>query len=82
MFLRTNQGLYRLDSQTSQKLSIDTTRTIRSLAVSDNNLYVATGPDLSVFATPGGDEAFTEQLMRYLNANESSWEIGVGNRCI
>ena len=46
VFAGTARGLYRLDSGTWQKLPVETSRAIYSLAVSDNNLYVGTGPHL------------------------------------
>ena len=47
VFVGTNRGLYRLHSETSEKLPLDTTKAIHSLSVSGNNLYVGTGADLS-----------------------------------
>ena len=75
VFVRTDQGFYRLHSETWEKLSIDTTKTIRSLAVSGNDIYIGTGLDLSILATPGGEEAFQEQLMHHVTSNTNSWEI-------
>ena len=49
VFAGTARGLYRLDSGTWQKLPVETSRAIYSLAVSGNNLYVGTGPDLLGF---------------------------------
>ncbi|MCY3742791.1 MAG: sigma-70 family RNA polymerase sigma factor [Candidatus Poribacteria bacterium] len=46
VFAGTARGLYRLGSGTWQKLPVETSRAIYSLAVSDNNLYVGTGPHL------------------------------------
>ncbi|MCY3742065.1 MAG: hypothetical protein OXH00_13705, partial [Candidatus Poribacteria bacterium] len=53
VFAGTARGLYRLDSGTWQKLPVETSRAIYSLAVSENNLYIGTGPDLLGF-TPIG----------------------------
>ena len=48
VFVGTNQGLYRINPRRSlEKLPLNTTKAIHSLAVSENNLYVGTGPDLS-----------------------------------
>ena len=49
VFAGTARGLYRLDSGTWKKLPVETSRAIYSLAVSGNNLYVGTGPDLLGF---------------------------------
>ena len=49
VFAGTARGLYRLDSGTWKKLLVETSRAIYSLAVSENNLYVGTGPDLLGF---------------------------------
>ena len=47
VFAGTNQGLYRLDSGAWKQLSVGTSKTVYSLAVSKNNLYVGVGPDVS-----------------------------------
>ena len=49
VFTGTARGLYRLDSGTWKKLPVETSRAIYSLAVSENNLYIGTGPDLLGF---------------------------------
>ena len=49
VFTGTARGLYRLDSSTWQKLPVETSRAIYSVAVSENNLYVGTGPNLLGF---------------------------------
>ena len=49
VFAGTGRGLYRLDSGTWKKLPVETSRAIYSLAVSENNLYIGTGPDLLGF---------------------------------
>ena len=46
VFVGTARGLYRLDSSTWKQLPVETSRAIYSLAVSENNLYVGTGPHL------------------------------------
>ena len=72
-FFGTTKGLYRISTGTWEKLPVDTTKAIHSLAVSENNLYVGTGPDLSQLVTPEGTGAFIGQVMSSDNA--SSWEI-------
>ena len=46
VFAGTARGLYRLNSRTWQKLPVDPSRAIYSLAVFEKNLYVGTGPHL------------------------------------
>ena len=77
VFVGTNQGLYRLRSETSEKLTIDTTKAIRSLSTSGKNLYVGTGSDLSQLKTEEGRKAYFEKLMEELrsNTNVRQWEI-------
>lgn len=49
IFMGTGRGLYRLDSGMWKKLTVETSRAVYSLTVSENNLYVGTGPDLLGF---------------------------------
>ena len=49
VFAGTARGLYRLDSGTWQKLPVETSRAIYAMAVSENNLYIGTGPNLLGF---------------------------------
>ena len=49
VFAGTARGLYRLNSGTWKKLPVETSRAIYAIAVSENNLYVGTGPDLLGF---------------------------------
>ena len=46
VFVGTNRGLYRLNSDIWKKLPVGASQTVYSLAVFNNNIYVATGPDL------------------------------------
>ena len=55
VFTGTGRGLYRLNSDVWKKLPVETSRAVYSLAVSGNNLYVGTGPDLLGF-TPRATE--------------------------
>jgi RNA polymerase sigma factor (sigma-70 family) len=52
VFAGTENGLYRLDADIWNKLPVDTSRAVCSLAASENNLYVGTGPDLLVKLPP------------------------------
>ena len=73
VFAGMNHGLYRLRSGMWKKLPVDTTKAIHSLAVSENNLYVGTGPDLSQLKTSESMEAYVGQVMS--SDNPSLWEI-------
>ncbi len=46
VFIGTNHGLYRLDSDIWKKLPVGASQSVYSLAVFNNNIYLATGPDL------------------------------------
>ena len=71
VFIGTNRGLYRLYSDILEKLPVDTTKAILSLAVSERNLYVGTGPD---FSDPTkGKTTYMAQLAS--DANSNAWEI-------
>ena len=73
VFVGMNHGLYRSRAEMWEKLPVDTTKAIHSLAVYENNLYVGTGPDLSQLNTPEGVGAYIGQVMS--SDNPSSWEI-------
>ena len=73
VFIGTTQGLYRLHAGTWEKLPVDTTNAIHSLAVSGNNLYVGTGPDLYQLRTAEGRAAYMGQLMS--GNNSQAWEL-------
>ncbi len=45
VFVGTNEGLYRLNSDVWKQLPVDASNAVHALAVMKNNLYVATGPD-------------------------------------
>ncbi len=45
VFIGTNRGLYRLNIGVWNRLSADPLKTVHSMAVFENNLYVVTGPD-------------------------------------
>ena len=56
VFAGTARGLYRLDAGTWQKLPVETSRAVYTLAVSENNLYIGTGPDLLGFTPIEGKQ--------------------------
>ena len=66
VFIGTNRGLYRLYSDRWEKLPMETTKAVQSLAVSERDLYVGTGPD---FSDP-------EEKTTYMSGdNSNAWEI-------
>ena len=73
VFVGTTQGLYRVYAGTWEKLPIETTKAIHSLAVSENNLYVGTGPDLFQFNNPEGRASYLGQIMTA--DNSALWEV-------
>ncbi len=73
VFVGTNRGLYRLDSSDWEKLPVDTTKAIHSLAVSEKNIYVGTGPDFTQLTTPEGRAAHLATTMA--DDGSISWEI-------
>ena len=74
VFIGTNKGLYRLHSETWVKLPV-TTKSIHSLSVSGNSLYVGTGRDLSQLETAEGQQAHLEELMNSINSDVRRWEV-------
>ena len=74
VFVGTNKGLYRLHSETSEKLSIDTAKAILSLSASGNNLYVGTGSSASQMKSllENSMEDLTEEIM---NNADPRWEV-------
>lgn len=73
VFVGATQGLYRIRSGRWEKLSVNTTKAIHSLAVAKNSVYVGTGPSSSQLDEPEKVKKYTEQLMR--KDNSSSWEL-------
>ena len=73
VFIGTNQGLYRINPRHNsamdmwEKLPLTTTKAIHSLAVSESNLYVGTGPDLGAFKK--------DEIREEMSAGQSVWEI-------
>ena len=78
VFVGTNQGLYRIKPKHGlEKLPLNTTNAIHSLAVSENNLYVGTGPDLFQSKNAEDKATFERQLTEKLNDDNNSglWEL-------
>ncbi len=72
VFVGTNRGLYRLDSDIWKKLPVGASQTVYSLAVFNNNLYVATGPDL-----PHHDSDIWKKLP--VDASQTVYSLAVFN---
>ena len=78
VFVGTNQGLYRIKPRHGlEKLPLNTTNAIHSLAVSENNLYVGTGPDLFQPETVEDGAAFSRQLTEQFKDDNfpGLWEL-------
>ena len=69
VFAGTDSGLYRLDSDVWERSLEDVSETIYSLAVSEGNLYVGTGPDFRTLPQIGLKP--TEVMQRMYNHNSS-----------
>ena len=73
VFAGTNQGLYRINPRHNsttdiwEKLPLTTTKVIHSLATTENNLYVGTGPDLG--------SAKREERREQITAGQPMWEV-------
>ena len=75
VFVGTNQGLYRLRSETWEKVAVGTTKSIHSLAVSGDDLYIGTGPDFYEFNEEIDPVAMGQMLGEMLINNKGAWEI-------
>lgn len=73
IFVGTDRGVYRLNSDTWEQLSVGTFRTISSMAVTEGTIYVVATPNDPEFTK---DELKTK-LIREIMRNEKSnkWEI-------
>ena len=71
VFAGTESGLYRLDSGIWNKLGVDPSRAVYSLAASGNNLYVGTGSDLLMKLTPTALNQETRN--RWNNGTHARW---------
>ena len=75
VFVGTNRGLYRLSSGVWEKLSVETTKSVQSLAVSGNNLYIGTGLDLYEFNEEIDPVAIGQMLGQMFINNKGAYEI-------
>ncbi len=73
ILIGTDRGIYRLNSDEWEQLSVGTFRSVNSITVSDNTLYVSTSPnDADLTATE-----MKTKLIREIMRNEKSnrWEV-------
>ena len=63
MFAGTDKGLYRLDAGVWERLLADVSGSIYSLVVSEDNLYVGTGPDFLALQQMGSKPTEVMQTM-------------------
>lgn len=73
VFVGTNRGIYRLSSDSWDQLSVGTFRTINSLVVSGNNLYMGMSPDETELTSSELKTKLVREMMR--NENSNQWEI-------
>ena len=69
VFAGTDKGLYRLNSGVWERLLVDASGFIYSLVVSEDNLYVGTGPDFLVSQQVGSEPTKVIQAMTDNNLN-------------
>ena len=71
VFAGTDKGLYRLDSDTWERLLADVSGSIYSLAVDQGSLYVGTGPDFLALQQIGSEPKEVMQMMYDDNLSSS-----------
>ena len=71
LFVGTDSGLYRLDAGVWERLLVDVPGSIYSLVVSENNLYVGTGPDFQMLQQIGSKPGRIVQAVYNNNSNLS-----------
>lgn len=69
VFIGTNRGLYRLNLGVWHQLPVDPLKTVHSMAVFENNLYVVTGPD---FLSPESNSSNKISRKIFHSANSGS----------
>ena len=62
VFAGTNEGLYRLISDTWARLPVEASNAVHSLAVTKDNLYLGTGPDISTLSKEAEQIANVDDL--------------------
>ena len=69
VFIGTNRGLYHLNIEVLNRLPVDPLKTVHSMAVFENNLYVVTGPD---FLSPESNSSNQMYRKIFHSANSGS----------
>ncbi len=81
VFVGTDSGLYRLDADVSERLLVDVSGAIYALVVSEDNLYVGTGPDFRMLQQIGSKHGQAALMMYSHNSSLSrafhSADLGV-----
>ena len=73
IFIGTDRGVFRLNSDTWEQLPVGTFRTIGSMAVTERTIYVLTTPNDTGFAQDELKTKLVREIMRKENSNK--WEI-------
>lgn len=74
LFIGTNRNLHRINSGLWTEIPLDPSKTVHSMAVSENNLYVLTGPDfLSVEVFKAGSPDEMSRKIFHSADSGSSW---------
>ena len=74
LFIGTDRNLHRLKSGLWKEIPLDPSKTVHSMAVSENNLYVVTGPDfLSVEIFKAGSPDEMSRKVFHSADSGSSW---------
>ena len=72
-FVGTDKGLFRLKSQVWEQLKADTIKSVDSMRVSENTLYVGTSPDDPILTTSDLRKMLTEERSRLKNVIQ--WKV-------
>ena len=77
LFIGTNRNLHRLKSGLWKEIPLDPSKTVHSMAVSENNLYVVTGPDFlsKEFFKAGSPDEMSRKVFHSADSGSSWTEI-------
>ena len=73
IFIGTDRGVYRLNSDSWEQLPVGTFRTIRSMTATDNTIYVVTTPNDTDLTQDELKTKLIREIIRKENSNK--WEI-------
>ena len=73
IFIGTDRGVYRLNSDNWEQLSVGTFRKVSSIAVSDNTMYVSTSPNDTDLTPTEMKTKLIREIMRKEKSNR--WEL-------